>query len=75
MERPSPRRAAKRGSGFYAVLGLALVLGLAGVYYYFRFTRIIDAVLMSRAPQNTALYTRPYRIRVGQELSLEAHTT
>lgn len=71
---PSPRRARRfaRSQWFYVTLSLALALGTAGAYYYLRFTRLIDTALRAQTLQSAALYSRPYRIRVDQSLSLQA---
>ncbi|MGH9340575.1 MAG: transglycosylase domain-containing protein [Acidobacteriota bacterium] len=54
------------------ILIWATFLTAAGVYFHIKFSRMIDARLETRLHQQTAIYSRPYRIRTGQPLSLTA---
>lgn len=55
------------------LLLLFLILaGSVGIYYYAQFSRLLNAKLLSQTPQRTFIYSRPYRVRVGQPISLQA---
>ena len=79
---PKPRRSGKssglRGLSIAKKVLLAgalvLVLGATGVfvYFYVRFSRVIDARLSGEIFDNTSLvFSAPAKIRVGQEGSAE----
>lgn len=70
------QRGGKPRAAFAKVLALILLIALilmagAGVHSYAKFSRLMEAKLQLRPPQKTAVYSAPYRVWTGQELSWE----
>ena len=74
--KPEPVAAPQRPLLFKASLLVLLLLlaliGSVGIRHYARLSQILSARLLGQPPQRTALYTRPYRVWVGQKTSLQA---
>lgn len=53
------------------LLSMSLLMGFIGLYYYGKFTRLIETRLRQDAPVRTAIYSRPFQVRNGRRMPAE----